>query len=44
LSAIVEARQVTEIGYEGHRDDELHAPQGLQRFDHWLQSPGVHVF
>jgi hypothetical protein len=44
LSGIVEASQVTESDHEGHGDYELDAPQGLQRFDHRLQAPGVHVF
>ncbi len=43
LSGVSEARQVSECGHRGHRDRELDAPQGLERLDHRLEAPGLHL-
>ena len=43
MSRVLNAGQVAEFGHEGDRDSTRDAPQGLQRLDHWLQSPGVPV-
>jgi hypothetical protein len=40
LAGILEARQVTEFGHEGHGAGELHSTQAFKGFDHWLPSPG----
>jgi hypothetical protein len=40
---MLEAGQVTEFGHEAPRDSALDAPQGLQRLNHGVSSPGVDV-
>jgi hypothetical protein len=44
LSGVVEACEVTQCGHRGDRYDALHAAQGLERFDHGMETPGCDVF
>ena len=43
LSGVIDARQVAAFGHHGHRDRALDAPYGLERLDHGLEAPGVHL-
>jgi hypothetical protein len=41
LSGGLEAGEVPQCGYGGDRHGALHAPSGLERCDHWGETPGV---
>src|SRR2546421_12349511 len=42
LSGGIEARQIAQVGYRGHRDRAWDAPQSLAGLDDGLEAPGVH--
>ncbi len=39
LTRVVKAREITELGDDGDRDEELHAAQGVQRLDDRIEPP-----
>jgi hypothetical protein len=43
LSGGLEAGEVPQCGYGGDRHGARHAPSGLERCDHWGETPGVHL-